>query len=112
MRRLHDDDVGDVVGARVVRDRVRDVLARQRDGLATQALRKPQRFGNSVAFRLAHAQVTPGLDMDCGPGRLQAVRHALGVAHHVDTARIAADAGQHALAGRPWARGSRGPACS
>ena len=100
-RRLHDDDVGEIIVARVVGDRVRDILAGQRDRLPTQALRQAQRFGNPVAFRFAHAQVAPGLDMDRRPGRLQAVRHPFGVAHHVDAARIAADAGQHALAGRP-----------
>ena len=39
--------------------------------------------------------------MDRGPRRPQAVRHTLGVTHHVNTARIAADAGQHTFAGRP-----------
>ena len=94
----------DVVGARVVGDRIRDILARQRHGLRAQALRQPQRLGDPVALRLAHAQVAPGLDMHRGPRRLQTVRHALGVTHHVDAARIAADAGQHALAGRPGPR--------
>ena len=103
-RRLHDDDVREVVRARVVRDRVRDILARQGDGLRTQALRQPQRLGDPIALRFAHAQIAPGLDMDRRPRRLQAVRHALGVADHVDTARIAADAGQHTFAGRPGPR--------
>ena len=99
--RLHDDDVSEVVGARVIRDRIRDILARQRDGLRTQTLREPQRLGDPVAFRFAHAQVAPGLDMHRRPRRLQTVRHAFGVTHHVDAARIAADTGQHTLAGRP-----------
>ncbi len=47
--------------------------------------------------------IAPGFDVHRGPGRLQAVGHPLGMAHHVGAAGIAADAGEHALAGRPRA---------
>ena len=100
-RRLHDDDVGEVIGARVLGDRVRDVLARQRDRLGAQPLRQPHRLGDPVACRVAHGKIAPGFDVHRGPGRLQAVGHALGVAHHVGAAGIVADACEDALAGRP-----------
>ena len=99
--RLHDDDVREVVRPRIVGDRIRNILTRQGDSLRTQALCQPQRLGNPITLGFTHAQIAPGLDMDRCPGRLQAVGHALGVADHVNTVWIAADAGQHTFAGCP-----------
>ena len=94
----------DVVGARVLGDRVRDVLSRQRHRLRAKPLRQPHRLGDPVTLGLAEVQVAPGLDMHRSPRRLQTVRHALGMTHHVGAGGVAADAGQDALAGRPRTR--------
>ena len=93
--------MGEVVGARVVGDGLGDVLSWQRHRLGAEALGQAHRLGDPVALRVAQVQVAAGLDMDRGPWRPQAVRHALGEPDHIGAAGIAADTRQYTLAGGP-----------
>ncbi len=105
-RRLADDDLGDIVLVREADHVVGDLpqSARNRDRLAAQAFGEPQRVGDAIALLLAQLQAAPRFDVERGPGRVQAIGQALGVAHEAGRARILADADQDALAGRPRTR--------
>ena len=102
-RRFADNDLGDVVGMREIHHVVGDTPApaRNSDRLAPECLRQPQRIGDAVALFLGELQAARRLDAQCRPGRVQAVRETLGVAHQAGRSRVLADAYQNALARRP-----------
>ena len=105
-RGFADDDLRDVVRLRKADHVVGDaaVAAGNGDRLPAQGLRQPKRVGDAIALLLGQLQAALGLDIERGPGGMQAVGEALGVTHEPCRARVLADADEQALARSPWAR--------
>ena len=99
-----DHDLGDIVGTREGENVVGNAAfdGRDRQGIGTQRLRKPQRGRNPVALGIAELQAPPGFDADGRPRRMQPVREALGVTDQAGGPRVFADANQNPLARGPW----------
>ena len=77
--------------------------ARQGERLAAEPLGEAQGVGDAVALHLGQLGGARRLDGERGPGGVQPVGEALGVAHEAGGARVLADADEHALAGGPGA---------
>ena len=102
--RLADDDLGDVVGARVVQQVVGDVASGQRHRRRAQPFRQPQGLRHAVALAFRKLVIARRLDIERDPARLQPVGRAPRIADEAGRARMLVDADQDALARRPWAR--------
>ena len=102
---LADDDLGDVLGAGVGEHVLGDGVAAagQRQGLAAEALGEAEGVGDAVARRLGQLGGARRLDGDGGPGGVQPVGEALGVADEAGGGGVLADADEDALAGGPGA---------
>ena len=103
--RLADDDLRHIIGVREADHVVGNAASNSGNGerLASQCLGQAQRIGKPVPLLIRQLQAPPGLDADGGPGRVQAIRQPLGVAHEPGRPRVLAEANQDALARRPGA---------
>ena len=104
-----DDDLGDVVRRRVGDHLFGDVAARDRDRRSAEPLGEPQKIRDAVALGVGQALRPRGLDIDCRPRHLQAIRHAPGIADQPRGTRRLADADEHPLSGRPRPRNRMRP---
>src|SRR3974390_1682437 len=104
--RFTDDNLGDVVGARIGDDIIRytPCSARYRDRLATEVHRKTKRVGDPIAFLVAELRAAAGFNVDRGPRRMQPVGQALRGTHQSGGARVLTDADQEAFARSPGPR--------
>src|SRR5882757_6174214 len=102
-RGLADDDMRDVLLAREAQNVVVDAprTGGKGDGLTSQPLGEPHRLGDAVALLLAELQAASRLDAQSGPGCMQPVRQALGIANEPGRPWILAHAHQNALARGP-----------
>ncbi len=73
------------------------------DRLALKLLREPQRVGDAVALDLAQLLAAARLDVNRGPGRMEPVGKALGIADEAGGARVFADANKQTFACGPGA---------
>ena len=103
--RLAHDDLGDVVRLGIADDIVGDapVAAGQRDGLAAERFREPQRVGDAVAFLFGKLKAAPAFDVKRNPRPMEPVGEALGVAHQTGSGPLLADAHEDPFGGRPRA---------
>ena len=77
------------------------IAARNRNRLTSKGLRQPKRIGDAITLFLGQLESAFGLDMECRPGRMQAVREALGVTDKPRRAWVLAHADQKPLARCP-----------
>ncbi len=101
--RLGNDQMGEVVGAGIVHHRTRDVLPRDRDRLAAEALRKPERVGGDFLPRLVMRAASRDLHIDDGPRSAQPIGEAPCVSDQPLAAPLAVDADQQPVARGPGA---------
>ena len=67
-----------------------------------EAFGKAQRLRNSVLLFFAELKASPGLDVECCPGCMQAIGKTLGVTHKGGRARILANANKDPIPRGPW----------
>ena len=97
-----DDDLGDVVCARIGEQLLSNVRTGKGDRLALEFFGEPQRVRDAITLDLFQVLASPGFDIDGRPRRMEAVCEALRVANEPGRARVVADANEQALARRPW----------